>query len=768
MLFKKLSLLALILLLFLLPMIGTGEEAISTAVLSNELQLPESLEVIEAKAFYRNTSLNNVIIPEGTLRIDTHAFAYSSLTEIELPASLTFIAEDAFEGCGDFLAVVHINTLAHQWCESHNIRYRLLNNTPVVYRALLIGNTYEGTDSPLVCCDDDVVAIRRMLSLQKNTPYSFTTKLNLTAPQILSAITTAFSAADDNDVSLFFFSGHGSGSNSESYMGALCGNDWSKVTVSELRKQLDTIPGKKIVLLNSCHSGAYIGKAANSDPARKFNDSVISAFSDRAKGNLTTSDYTVLTACAANELCWNSCWADGYGYGWFTHGITRGSGYDMINRSYCDMYADNLGNRDGNISLYEAYTSAYDTVISIYQEKSKSNTSITLQNVQYHGNPDSVLWSYGEYSISAPSSTPTPTPTPIPTPSPTPAPQFSYTLTADLTAVITDVQPVSAQNIDIPVKLKGYTVSAIQEGTFRDMKQLESVEFPVGVSSIGDEAFKNCSALTQITLHPFIKELGSGIFDGCNNLTVTVYEGTLGETYCQENNYPYVSIPNPYEGIILEGTRMIEYTGTAEKLVIPEGITTVATNCFLNADTLEEIIFPDSLEEMEEFIFGWMINLKRVELKGSLTTLPNNTFTTIVTLEEVVLPDTIQEIGEQAFYNCSRLNKINMPANLRTIGDYAFFNCPSLREVVLPHGLQNIGHYAFTIYEDFLDGSEWIEHLNGRYGLDKIFIPSSVTSMGDHIFDDNRNLVAEVESGSYALSYCQSFKIPYRIVTAAK
>ena len=53
------------------------------AVLAEEaaaIRLPSSLKVIEDEAFYSDTSIEKVIVPEGATEIGERAFANSSLT----------------------------------------------------------------------------------------------------------------------------------------------------------------------------------------------------------------------------------------------------------------------------------------------------------------------------------------------------------------------------------------------------------------------------------------------------------------------------------------------------------------------------------------------------------------------------------------------------------------------------------------------------------------------------------------------------------------
>jgi len=79
------------------------------------LNMPNALSEIRAEAFCGDESIVSVTVPEGVKRIDSRAFAESGLKEIALPASLEYIADDAFEGCDDLVVSVPYNSYAHEW-----------------------------------------------------------------------------------------------------------------------------------------------------------------------------------------------------------------------------------------------------------------------------------------------------------------------------------------------------------------------------------------------------------------------------------------------------------------------------------------------------------------------------------------------------------------------------------------------------------------------------------------------------------------------------
>ena len=139
---------------------------------------------------------------------------------------------------------------------------------PVTYRALLIGNNYTWFNY-LFGPGYDIDRMETMLKGLKKTPYQVTKRHNLASTGFADAISIAFKGADENDVSLFYYSGHGSGD--EDTLGGLCGHSNTGsgidgiVTPAELRGMLDTVNGRKVVIADSCFSGNLIGRSNGSE-----------------------------------------------------------------------------------------------------------------------------------------------------------------------------------------------------------------------------------------------------------------------------------------------------------------------------------------------------------------------------------------------------------------------------------------------------------------------------------------------------------------------
>lgn len=271
------------------------------------------------------------------------------------------------------------------------------------YRALLIGNTYTGESNELPGCENDVDGMRTMLGRMTATPYSVTVKKNIRAEEILSSISSTFGNASYNDVSLFYYSGHGANSvgadgNPTSYHAALVGTFQTYVSIARLKTELDKIPGKKVIIIDACHSGQFIARdgAVTQVSSSAFNSQVVNLFAndDQLSGdvsrtavvlaadgsellseeapafieraddtNFAKSGYYVITACRSEEKSVSTGYdSNGDGkidryFGLFTYGLCYGNGWNLARNSAISSLNADL-NKDSKVTLYEAYVYA--------------------------------------------------------------------------------------------------------------------------------------------------------------------------------------------------------------------------------------------------------------------------------------------------------------------------------------------------------------------------------------------------------------------------
>ena len=243
----------------------------------------------------------------------------------------------------------------------------------VTYRALLVGEVSFYWDNA-TRNRGDVQNIRDMLyevKGPKGGKYKVTCAYDLGSEALRESIQKAFAGADSNDVSLFFIATHGVVDvASGPYAGELCLVDKDGFEefflLSELADCLKAVPGKVIVLLGSCGSGAAIIQNGTlrfaDDPSGRsdevFTEAVIQAFAAADEetavsntGELRSSKFYVLTAAAHQESSW------GYEYGGDMDGYNLFPLY-FSQGAMGDKPADANGN--GTITLNEMYNYVYE------------------------------------------------------------------------------------------------------------------------------------------------------------------------------------------------------------------------------------------------------------------------------------------------------------------------------------------------------------------------------------------------------------------------
>lgn len=176
--------------------------------------------------------------------------------------------------------------------------------TDITYRALLVGITDYYSYGDNYDLYSPALNTERLEALYQNSNYEFETIVRLTdhdatKDNILNGILETFADADEDDISYFYFMGHGS------YLAltpTICPTDFkisipsTYITVHELEETLAQIKGTKVVLLESCFSGAFIEKNLS------WEQDAINIFSAAALDYLNQNTYQVLTCTSGNAV----------------------------------------------------------------------------------------------------------------------------------------------------------------------------------------------------------------------------------------------------------------------------------------------------------------------------------------------------------------------------------------------------------------------------------------------------------------------------------
>lgn len=176
---------------------------------------------------------------------------------------------------------------------------------------------------------------------------------------------------------------------------------------------------------------------------------------------------------------------------------------------------------------------------------------------------------------------------------------------------------------------------------------LREVYLPEHVTYIPQSAFRYCTKLSMVSA-PGVTSVGNHAFGSCNKLT----------------------------DFDLSKVEVIDYSAFYDcRLFNPtdlSSVKTIGSEAFYNT-AIREVVIPEGV-----------------------SIIASNSFSDCSQLTKVTLPNTIRSIDYNAFNNCRALSSINLPEGITAIGSRVFSNCPQLSEITLPSTLVSLGSEAFT------------------------------------------------------------------------
>lgn len=96
------------------------------------------------------------------------------------------------------------------------------------------------------------------------------------------------------------------------------------------------------------------------------------------------------------------------------------------------------------------------------------------------------------------------------------------------------------------------------------------------------------------------------------------------------------------------------------KIVIGEGITSIADSAFADFRLTKEVVLPQSLRVIGPAAFITCSGLETLTLPYKITRIEDGAFVNCQSLASITIPGSITEIAEDAFYNCSNVEIIGV------------------------------------------------------------------------------------------------------------
>lgn len=183
---------------------------------------------------------------------------------------------------------------------------------------------------------------------------------------------------------------------------------------------------------------------------------------------------------------------------------------------------------------------------------------------------------------------------------------------------------------------------------------------------------------------------------------------------------------------------------TIKEVTIPSTVAGIGAHAFRNCTSLEKVTSYASGGSftISNAEFMYCSALKEVDMSKStgLTSIGSNAFTYCTNLETVYLPKGLVYISGNSFSGLSKLKTVVFPTSnpqtLKEISGKQAFSSTGLKDVVLPYGLQKLGNNIFQYST-----------------VETVVIPSTVTHVGEHCFNNAKSLKYVVIANTDVTNY---------------
>ncbi|MDE5580809.1 MAG: leucine-rich repeat domain-containing protein [Treponemataceae bacterium] len=171
-----------------------------------------------------------------------------------------------------------------------------------------------------------------------------------------------------------------------------------------------------------------------------------------------------------------------------------------------------------------------------------------------------------------------------------------------------------------------------------------------------------------------------------------------------------------YQGMIWLGAK--DKDRLPADLVIPEGVTGILKDAFLDCTSLTSVTLADTVQRIGTGAFSGCTSLASVTISEGVTIIYDEAFRNCTSLARVAIPSSVTKIDNYAFKDCASLAYVTIPEGVQEIGTGAFSGCTSLASIAIPEGVTEIG------YDVFKDCTS----------LASVTIPNSVKTIHDTAF----------------------------------
>lgn len=133
-----------------------------------------------------------------------------------------------------------------------------------------------------------------------------------------------------------------------------------------------------------------------------------------------------------------------------------------------------------------------------------------------------------------------------------------------------------------------------------------------------------------------------------------------------------------------------------KNIVLPESLEKITGKQFYNCSNLVGIDVPDTVKSISTDAFKGCTGLEYVRIGGGLGEITRDMFASSSKLKYLEIGNGVKKIGDRAFYRCTNLEKVVIPDSVTMIGDQSFYQCYGIKTITIGSSVNYIGYQAFS------------------------------------------------------------------------
>ena len=271
----------------------------------------------------------------------------------------------------------------------------------------------------------------------------------------------------------------------------------------------------------------------------------------------------------------------------------------------------------------------------------------------------------------------------------------------------------------VTIEGRTYEISDIESDAFCNHLEIKHLIISEGISGIQAGAFRRCANLKSIHLPSSLYCLNATSFAFCSRVEEIIVNKD-NETFDSRDHCD--AVINTADSTLVLG---------CQRTKIPKGVTAIGQCAFMGRLYLDSLTIPEGVRRIESGALRYCSGLRYLSL-----------------------PESLESLGDLALDGCSNLQKLHFSSSMREIGHSVFSGCDGLREITVSpknkwfDSREHCNAIIRTSEDSLVTGCGQSTIVEGirRIGddafwgssLSKIYIPSSVTYIGERAFINSR------------------------------